>query len=107
MGAQRKLADPALTVPLENAAPVERAAQVDYQSPRTADGALPASPAILLQEQLAARLAETTAGPTETRGVADVAEVKKWPMPLRIATIVGLSLALWGGVFFAAVAVLT
>ena len=94
MGAQRKLADPAPTAPLENAAPA------DYQSPRTAEGAIPNSPAILLQEQLAARIAGT-------EQVQGVAEVTKWPMPLRIATIVGLSLALWAGVVLTAAVIIT
>ncbi len=100
MAAQRKPVDQALTAPLEDTAPVERVVPVDYQSPRTADGELPTSPAILLQEQLAARIAGAERAQDAVNGT-------KWPMPLRIATIVGLSLALWGGIFFGAVAVLT
>lgn len=101
MGAQRKLAEPTPATPLEDAAPVERA---DYRSPRTAGGELPTSPAVLLQEQLAARIAEASTGPAEA---ADTVEVRKWPMPLRIATIVGLSVALWGGIFLATAAIVT
>ncbi|MBS0479492.1 MAG: hypothetical protein JSR79_09345 [Proteobacteria bacterium] len=100
MGAQSKLADPALTPPLADAAPNERSSTADYQSPRNADGEIPASPAILLQEHLAARIA----GAGQTRAAADAA---KWPMPLRIATIVGLSAALWAGIVMVAAAVLT
>lgn len=100
MVAQRKLADPASVAPMEDAAPVERAPQADYHSPRAPDGSLPTSPAILLQEQLAARIARS-------EPVRDTAGVKKWPMPLRIVTIVGLSLGLWAGIVLTAVAVLT
>jgi len=98
MGAQRKLADPAPTAPLDDATPVDRAPPADYQSPRTADGALPNSPAILLQEQLAARL---TGADLEAQNTP---AAEKWPMPARIVTIVGLSLGLWGGIVAAAVA---
>ena len=103
MSAQRKLADPAHAVPRDDAAPVDRTQQSDYRSPRTADGELPTSPAILLQEQLAARVAGV--GPVNDSGA--VHEVRKWPMPLRIATIVGLSVALWGVVVVTAVKIIT
>jgi hypothetical protein len=106
MQAQRKRADPALTTPPTQAATVERVTPVDYQSPPAVDGSLPTSPAILLQEQLAARLAEAQAGTAQTQDMVDAPEVKL-PMALRIATIVTLSLALWGGIFFTAVKVLT
>ncbi len=102
MSAVRKPADAA---PQEHAAPVERVESADYQSPRTSDGELPTSPAVLLQEQLAARVAGV--GIVQVQGESDTHEVRKWPMPLRIAAILGLSLALWGGIVFAAVAIIT
>ncbi|QDZ08047.1 hypothetical protein FPZ24_11605 [Sphingomonas panacisoli] len=98
MSAQRKLVDPAPTTPVEDAV------QADYQSPRTADGELPMSPAVLLQEQLAARIADANVNPVEAQAAA---EDRRWPMPLRIATIVGLSLALWGGIVLTAVKIIT
>ncbi len=106
MQAQRKPADAALTTPPVQAAPVERVTPVDYQSPPAADGGLPISPAVLLQEQLAARLAGAQAGTAQTQDTVDAPEVKL-PMALRIATIVTLSLTLWGGIFFTAVKILT
>jgi hypothetical protein len=106
MQALRKPADPLLTTPPAQAATVERVTPVDYQSPPAADSGLPTSPAILLQEQLAARFAGAQAGTAQTQGIRDAPEVKL-PMALRIATIVTLSLALWGGIFFTAVKALT
>ena len=105
MSAQRKLTDSAAIAPRDDAAPVEHVTSVDYETPPLA-GDLPISPAILLQEQLAARIAEANAG---TAATPDVAEVRgaKWPMALRIVTILALSLTLWGGIFLATVAVLT
>lgn len=105
MGAQRKLVDPVVTAPPAEAPSVEDHAPFDHQA-RVADGDVPMSPAILLQEQLAARLAETTAGAVVGEAEIEVPEVK-WPMALRIATIVGLSGLLWGGVFLVAMAILT
>ncbi len=99
MAAQRKLVDQNLTASPEGIAPVERAPMEDYRSPRAPDGTLPTSPAILLQEELAARIA---GGEAVLEG-----DVKKWPMPLRLATIVGRSLALWAGVVLTAVAIIT
>ena len=106
MSALRKPADSATTAPREDATPVERVETADYQSPRTADGELPTSPAILLQEQLAARVAGS-ARVAQVQGRGDAREAGKWPMPLRIATIVGLSVALWGGIVITAIAVIT
>jgi len=102
MGAQRKLAEPALTAPLEDAAPIAVTAP-EPELRRPAGGDVPTSPAILLQEQLAARLAQTEGG----AGQVDQADGQKWPMAARIATIVGLSMALWGGIFLATVAIIT
>ncbi len=100
MQAQRKLADPAHTASPVDAAPVE---SVDYVVPQLGNGDLPTSPAIVLQAQLAARLAGATA---DAQGVA-VAPEYKLPMALRIATIVTLSMALWGGIVLVAVKVIT
>ena len=98
MQAQRKPADPALTAsPAE-----ERVAPVDYQSPTSGDYA--ASPAVLLQEQLAARIA--AAGPAQAQDMTGAPEYKL-PMALRVVTIVALSLILWAGIVLSAVAVLT
>ena len=105
MSAQRKLADPALIAPAE-APPVERVTPVDYQSPPPSTGDHPISPAILLQEQLAARLAGAEVGTTQRVEAVDAPEVKL-PMAVRIVTIVALSLALWGGIVLTAVKVLT
>lgn len=105
MGAQRKLVDPVVTAPPAEASPVEDRAPFDHQA-RVTDGDVPTSPAILLQEQLAARLAETTAGAAVVEAETEAPEAK-WPMALRIVTIVGLSGLLWGGVFLAAMAILT
>ncbi|MEO5494558.1 MAG: hypothetical protein ABIR08_11110 [Sphingomonas sp.] len=106
MGAQRKLADPALTATPAEAGASERVTPVDYQSPPAGTGDHPVSPAILLQEQLAARLAGADAGEAPAQGVVDAPEVKL-PMALRIVTIIALSLALWGGIVLTAAAVLT
>jgi hypothetical protein len=106
MQALRKPADPVLTTPPAQAATVERVTPVDYQSAPAADGSLPTSPAILLQEQLAARLAGAQADTAQTLDMVGAPEVKL-PMALRIATIVALSLVLWGGIFFTAVKTLT
>lgn len=100
MQAQRKLADAAPT-----ASPIDDGVADELRLPRI-DGSVPASPALLLQEQLAARLAQVEAIAAEPQHAA-IAQVAKLPMALRIATIVGLSLALWGGVFLVAVAALT
>ncbi|MBN8814159.1 MAG: hypothetical protein J0J06_01775 [Sphingomonas sp.] len=100
MAAQRKLVDQNLTASPEGIALVERAPMEDYRSPRALDGTLPTSPAIVLQEELAARISGGEA-------VLESGDVKKWPMPLRIATIVGLSLALWAGVVLGAVVIIT
>lgn len=105
MGAQRKLVDPVVTAPPVEAPSVEDQAPFDHQV-RVTDGDVPTSPAILLQERLAARLAETSAGAAVGGADIEVPEVK-WPMALRIATIVGLSGVLWGGVFLAVRALLT
>lgn len=104
MGAQRKLVDPVHSEPLADTAVV--ATPVDYETPRNADGTIPASPAILLQERLAARLAETTAATADVLDEAGVTQ-PKLPMAWRVATILGLSVGLWGGVILAAFAILT
>ena len=106
MQAQRKLADPAPIAPLEDVAPVDGVVAPEREMRQPADEGFPTSPAILLQEQLAARLAQSEAEAVEAQGAVDTGETK-WPMPLRIAAIVGLSLALWGGIFLTTVMLLT
>lgn len=104
MQAQRKLADPALTQALVDA-PMERGADADFRPP-AADGDRAMSPALALQAQLAARLAQVEAIAAEPHDALDAPE-PKLPMALRVATIMGLSALLWGGFGVAAVTVLT
>lgn len=67
----------------------------------------PASPARLLREELAMRLGEL-AMPTGTdTGAAVLAVETKWPVPARIATILAISLALWGGIYLAVMRIIT
>jgi hypothetical protein len=105
MRAQRKEADPVQTVPAIDAAPVESVTPVSLNASHPVSaGDPPVSPALLLREQLAARLAAPEVG--TTAGAADGAEVKL-PMALRVATIVTLSVALWGGIALSATKLLT
>lgn len=106
MQAQRKLADPAPITLLEDVAPVDGVMAPEREMRQPSHDDLPTSPAILLQEQLAARLAQTEATTVEAQGAGDAGETK-WPMPLRIVAIVGLSLALWGCIFLTTVMLLT
>lgn len=58
----------------------------------------PPSPAHAMWDELAARLHEQPAAAVPS----SIAAASKWPMPLRLVTIVGLSLASWGAVYLAA-----
>lgn len=84
---------------------VEYATPVKHDSEHRADD-LPASPALLLQEQLAARLAGSTPVTTEAHDAIQSLEVKL-PMVMRVATILGLSVALWGGIYLAVLGTIT
>lgn len=58
----------------------------------------PPSPAHVMWDELAARLEEQPAAAMQ----AAIAEAPKWPIPLRLMTILGLSLASWGAVYLTA-----
>lgn len=73
-------------------------------SPYAAGAEPPASPARMLRDELAMRLGELA-----TPGVPAVVRPTepKWPMAARIATILGVSVALWSGICFALVQLIT
>lgn len=54
------------------------------------------SPALLLRDELAARLARLAELEMQGSGVA--AREPKWPMPARLAFIVGFSVACWSAI---------
>ena len=101
----RKPSDPALTP-----APAESASS-DYAIPvdeyLVYDGNLPISPALLLRQQLAARLAEAAASGQPAASVAAELVDGKWPMAMRLMTIVTISLALWTGIILTTLSLTT
>ena len=76
-------------------------------SPAPVGAEQPASPARLLREELAMRLGELATPHVTGAGAAALAVETKWPVPARIATILAISMALWGGIYLALTRLIT
>lgn len=99
MAAQRKPIDPATTHRI-----AEPVTESEGWAPRPTEGnsTSKSSPAHLLLLELSARLHQ----PASVDAVATIAGEPKWPVPARLATIGVLSVASWGLVYLAIIAVI-
>lgn len=103
----RKQSDPAITTPPMDGALDRRAVPVDDDLVFDADGDAPVSPALLLRQHLAQRLAEAAPSSQPEAPAATELADGKWPMAMRVMTIVTISLALWSGIFLVAANIIT
>lgn len=99
MAAQRKSIDPAAADRL-----AEPVTESEGWAPRPTEGnsTSKSSPAHLLLLELSARLHQ----PASVEAAATISGEPKWPVPARLATIGVLSVASWGLVYLAIVAII-